>query len=231
MRKIKIVITILSALLIFNIANIIAFAATNAAGDNYKICAALPMYKNYTYYKTSSTPSIDTAIQNAMNTWNNASLQANSGNRINFFSLASGTKTCDINDSYNTIGSLVSYYDIISAGGTATAIALNSRFTYNSGYIFFSDIMFNSNYSFGNGMSMQYYDYQGILTHELGHTLGLDDLYENSIELDVDTVNDLPVMYGSDTYGNASVNVTVLLRYIKQGDIDGLAEVIDRRGF
>lgn len=230
MKKIKLLIVLLFVVFLFNSVGIIAYASTS--GNNYILQEVLPRFSRYTYYTTASTPDIDSAIQSAMTAWNEATAEANGGTEITFFMLGSTTKELDVQDTVNTIGSMVSYSDIISSGGTATTIALNSMYINSTAYIYYSDIMFNSSYSFGNGMSQQYYDYQGILTHELGHTWGLADLYESSDELSFSTINDLPVMYGSVVHSSFSgVNLSIYKRYIKDGDIAGIAEVISLRNF
>lgn len=222
----------LFGLFVINCFEIAAYAAESDVGSNYIIQSAIPYYSSYTYYKTSTTPDIDSAIQNAMSAWNQAAAEAKGESEMVFFKLGSGTKTFDIHDNINTIGSMLSYNEIINIGGTANTIAINSMYTGGSGYIYYTDIAFNSNYSFGNGMSTQYYDYQGILTHELGHTLGLDDLYEDSVELDYNTINDLPVMFGSTEHSDFSgVNLSVMKRYIKDGDIAGITVIFELRGF
>jgi len=105
------------------------------------------------------------AIQAAMETWTYVTTS-------DFSFLYGGTtsKNAEINDNIN----------VISFGqmGTDGTLAENS-FWYNphTGELLESDIKFNTNYAWATDGSPHAYDLQGVLTHELGHALSLDDLY------------------------------------------------------
>lgn len=73
MKRRKLLTLLLCTILIFYVASIIE-AVNSPNGCNYIVDNAhLPAYNSYTYYKTSSTPSAaDTAISNAISTWNGA---------------------------------------------------------------------------------------------------------------------------------------------------------------
>lgn len=226
MKKIKGIFVLLSFVLFFNISCIIALAAISCPDNcNYLISDyCLPQYSSYTYYKTSSTPSTASgAIENAMSAWNAVDSSMT-------LSVKSITKPFDTTDSYNTIGTVLSQDDFAIVAGTYTAVAVNSLRMSNS-KIINSDIALCGYYAFGNGQSNNYYDYQGIFTHELGHTWGLMDIYESSAQFNASNVNELPAMYGSVTYSGFSSNVTVFLRYLKTGDKNGLGVVKSVRGF
>ena len=81
------------------------------------------------------------------------------------------------------------------------------------------DILFNDNYLWGNAdpdndgnaENTGVMDLQNIATHELGHGIGLDDLYEDVCYMET--------MYGYSDYGE------VIKRDLNTGDIAGLHEL------
>ena len=81
------------------------------------------------------------------------------------------------------------------------------------------DILFNDNYLWGNADpdndgiadNISVMDLQNIATHELGHGIGLDDLYEDVCYMET--------MYGYSDYGE------VIKRDLNTGDIAGLQEL------
>jgi len=93
-------------------------------------------------------------------------------------------------------------------------LAQNNVWYYTStGYISDSDVKFNtSNYTWGTTGSESVYDVQNIATHEFGHSLALDDLYNSAdsektmygygskgetkkISLDTDDINGIAYLY------------------------------------
>jgi hypothetical protein len=134
------------------------------SGGGAEIKWAIP---NATYFvNPSGGPSNSlTKIQAAARTWTDVGSSA-------FVFVYGGTTTSTsygVNDRKNTItfGFL---------GGEALA---QNTFWYNtgSGEILDSDIRFNSDYLWNTSGSSSGYDVQNACTHELGHSLSLDDLY------------------------------------------------------
>lgn len=109
--------------------------------------------------------------------------------------------------------------DEISFGlySDSNTIAVTRIWGYFSGkptarYIAEFDILFNTNYTWGNAeLDSSLMDFQNIATHELGHTLGLDDIYTNSCN----TVT----MYGYSFEGD------VEKRSLENPDILGLSDL------
>jgi len=225
MRK-KVFVVILSLLLVINIGTIISYAEIIGDADcNYIInTEELPAYNSYTYYKTTYVPSTcNNAITGAIGTWNavDSSMQ---------FFLDNEVKTgFDTTDDISTIGSMVYEDDFEVISGSYTSVACNSM-QLIAGQIVASDIFFNDYYSFGNGQG-NYNDYQGILTHELGHTWGLKDIYEHSVQFSASNVNELPTMFGNIEYSGFSTNVSVFFRGLTEGDKNGLLRVKEKRNF
>lgn len=221
MKKKQLLTLILCTIFTLNVTTIIS----HASGNRYVINSAhLPAYNSYTYYKTGVTPAnANTAISNAIGTWNAeiSSMQ---------FYLGSGTQSLNTSDSYNTVGSLLTADEFATVMGSYTYVAAN-RFDFDAyDRIKYSDIALNGSYSFNNGQYGSINDYQGIITHELGHTWGLGDVYESS-EITFSSVNDLPTMFGNTYYSGYSGNVTIFLRDLKPDDINGLNAVKNLRGF
>lgn len=74
------------------------------------------------------------------------------------------------------------------------------------------DILFNEYYAWGDGeANPDLMDLQNITTHELGHSAGMDDLYETSCNLET--------MYGWSTKGET------IKRDLNTGDIKGIQEL------
>jgi hypothetical protein len=112
-------------------------------------------------------------------------------------------------------------FAVYGAGG---ALAMNALVLNSSGYSIESDIALNSMYTYGNGYSQSYNDYQGIFTHELGHTFGLGDLYTWTNPIQV-----IPTMYGSNI--NSGTLISYYLRTLEDDDKAGKAQVASIRGF
>lgn len=225
--KIKKTTTVLLFFITFNILSVMTMAAVSCpAGCNYLYSDdLLPYYKSYTFFHTSNTPNdISNSIENAIDTWNTV-------DKTMQLSLDTSKKvTLNVKDTYNTIGSMLSSDAFAVCTGSYTSVAANVMYT-DDKYIYYSDIILNKGYTFGNGQSNSFSDYQGILTHELGHVWGLSDLYEDTVQLKVSSVSSLPVMYGNINHSSSSINVSVFLRYLKEGDKNGLKAIKKDRGF
>lgn len=200
---------------------VLFFSITDTA--NAYIVENLPQYSNYNYYIASSCPtSALSAVSSAINTWNvpYPSLK---------FTLVSTSKSSysfSYGDKVNTIGSSLSNSVFAQLGGSG-AIAVN-LLSISSGRIYESDIAFNNMHTYGNGngnsSSPVYYDYQGVFTHELGHTFALGDVYTTNV-----SINDLPTMYGYNEYNG--IITYYYFRTLSADDVSGKAKVISLRGF
>lgn len=112
---------------------------------------------------------VTTAISNAIETWDVATLRDLSNPYTIDYSATWG-----VNDGKNSIvfGRYISP-GVIAVTGTWTNDA--------TGEIVDSDILFNLNFKWGDAtIKPQVMDLQNIATHELGHTIGLDDIYSSS---------------------------------------------------
>lgn len=222
MKTRKLMMILLCAILIFNVTSIIA----HATGINYIVnMEHLPAERNYVFYKTTLTPSnANTAITNAAATWNSEyyTMQLYYG---------SATKSLDTDDNYNTVGTLLTADSFAAVMGSYTYIAANYLKYDDNDRIKYFDIALNGSYSFNNGQYSSIYDYQGIITHELGHVWGLSDVYENSEVFSVSNVNELPTMFGEVNYSGYSGNISIFLRDLQTADVNGLAAVKELCGY
>lgn len=149
----------------------------------------------WTYHlNTGSAPSLvgasgmASAASNAFNAWS-ATAVGGSGN-VNFFK---GSNT-------NTNRANYDGQNIISWGRTSgSALAVTYTWYNTSTHVVAEeDTIFNSKFSWAwsnqeNCAYQGYYDAQNILTHELGHWMGLDDKYDSSF------INNTMYGYGSPT--------------------------------
>ena len=138
------------------------------------------------------------AIKSAMQTWTDVDISS--------FAFIYGGSTSStaygINDGINivTFGSM-------GANGT---LAVNACwYSVSSGYILDSDIKFNTSYTWAVNGSVNAYDVQNVGTHEHGHSLCLDDLY--------DTADSEKTMYGYVSRGEISK------RTLDPDDIEGIS--------
>ena len=180
----------------------------------------LPNYSSYSYFIASSCPTgAVNAVINSFTPWNATTPSMT----VTLASTSKSGFSFGIGNGINTIGSLLTNNDFAVYGGSG-AIAMNVKALNSSGYIIESDIAINNIYTYGNGNSQSYYDYQGVFTHELGHTFGLGDIYTWS-----DPIQVIPTMYGLDKY---SGTVTYYyLRTLEEDDKAGKAQVASLRGF
>ena len=137
------------------------------------------------------------AIQASMQTWTDVV--------TSYFTFTYGGTTtstsCGTNDGANIV--------CFAPMGLTGTLAVNS-FWYDtsSGQMIDSDIKFNTDYTWATDGSPNAYDVQNVGTHELGHSLSLDDLY-NAIDSE-------KTMYGYVSAGE------IKKRTLDQDDIDGI---------
>ena len=151
-----------------------------------------------TYFiNTSGGPSGTlSAIQSAMQTWTSVATSS-----FEFIYGGDASSSCGIRDGVNGVcfGSM---------GSTGTLAKGSIWYDLDTGQILETDIKFNTDYNFKTDGSADAYDVQNIATHELGHSLGLADLYGSS---DSDKT-----MYGYAAQGETKK------RTLSQDDMDGI---------
>lgn len=192
---------------------------TNLSIVNAYDIGSLPKYKDYYYQISIDCPdNAINAVINSFTPWQSIATGLN-------VRLASNSKSSfyyNRGDGVNTIGSVISNARFEAMGGYG-ANAVNSKQT-SDGMIIESDIAINESSAWGNGNSTSYHDYQGIFTHELGHTFGLLDIvnWNNVAGL-------VPTMYGYSYL--SSQPVSYYLRTLEEDDKAGKIEVARLRGF
>jgi hypothetical protein len=155
-----------------------------------------------TYYiNTSGGPYGSlSSTQEAMQTWTNVTTSC-----FNFvFGGTTTTMAFGINDGRNiiTFGRL----EDVETG----TVGLNHMWYYvSSGQLIDCDIRFNTDYTWSTTGSVNAFDVQNIATHELGHTLSLEDLYGSA--------DSAKTMYGHASSGETKK------RTLHQDDIDGIS--------
>lgn len=138
------------------------------------------------------------AINTSMDTWSNVST-------ADFDFVNSGSTTSK--DHGNGDGVSIICFDNMGDNGV---LGLNTMwYDPETGEIVDSDIGINTAYAWSTTGEVDKYDLQSVVTHELGHSLFLDDLYSAT---DVDKT-----MYG---YGDTGETHT---RSLHQDDIDGIS--------
>lgn len=183
----------------------------------------IPKYTSYTFhlgsgYANAAIPAIRSAIA-AMNNNSRFSLTYNET-----------VKLAEIADGVCTIGSELDNgtMEILCGDGTYMGTVLSRG---KAGKIKEVDIFVNAACGWVHSTSTSAYDYQGAFTHELGHALGLLDMYHyahNDYEDYVrfqkwfTTDESLPTMYGFATYKDSKKIVYPYLRTLESGDCNGL---------
>lgn len=139
------------------------------------------------------------AIQAAAQTWSDVS--------TSFFIFVYGGTTSSSSYGINDGINIVSFGPL--AAGT---LGLNNVwYNPNSGAIYDSDIRFNTIYLWGVDGTSGVLDVQNVATHEFGHSLYLNDLY--------DITDTEKTMYGYSSYGQT------IKRTLHQDDIDGISYI------
>jgi YVTN family beta-propeller protein len=133
----------------------------------------------------------ESAVQAAAQTWNSVS-------GVDFDFNYDGL-TEILNPAYDGLNTVL-WSDLGSEGPIAT-----TSYWYDQSYNLLEfDLEFNNNYPWSTSLSGEAYDIQTIATHELGHALGLSDLYG-----DESTPNDKgKVMYGRGAIGENKRDLT-----------------------
>lgn len=187
----------------------------------------IPKYTSYTFhlgsgYVNTAIPAIRSAIA-AMNNNSRFSLTYNEA-----------VKPAETEDGVCTIGSELDNYAILALCGTSNACMVTMCTRGSAGKIKETDIFVNNAFGWAHSTSTSVYDYQGAFTHELGHALGLLDMYHyahNDYEDYVrfqkwfTTDESLPTMYGVATYKDSKKIVYPYLRTLESGDCNGLEYV------
>ena len=167
------------------------------------------------------------AIQAAIATMNN--------NTPFDITLSFATKPAVQYDYYNTIGAEINNATMEGMyGDNINMIAVYTRAS--DSRLIATDIIVNSDSNWTNTVSSTRKDYQGGFTHELGHALGLLDLYHIRLPSDgsewykdyanfanwFTTDESLPTMYGFAVHDSDDKYVYYYLRSLESGDINGL---------
>jgi hypothetical protein len=182
----------------------IHYAKSEAKGKPPKstTCYSLAGWKwsgPVTYTVQPDKPNLISAIASADSVWDYET------SRDLFTYPSGGTFPWGVRDYTNS----VSFGDYPSSGVIAVTTTWYNRFTKNAVE---SDILFDTDFTWGDAISdSSVMDLQNIATHEIGHTLGLNDLYTASCS---------PVtMYGYSWNGDTTK------RTLDSPDITGLQKV------
>jgi hypothetical protein len=143
------------------------------------------------------------AIASSIQTWDDATSKKLFGEMTTSSSADWDSQSPDLINEY----SLGSYSDqnVIAV----TAVWTGQRIEKNMKEIIDYDVLFNSYYPWGNAdVNSSVMDLQNIATHETGHGLGLDDVYQN--------ICSAVTMYGYSNYGETQK------RTLEPPDVKGL---------
>jgi hypothetical protein len=167
---------------------------------------------SYSYHSTLNSFQ-RAAINSARTTWNDAA-----GNITISVNSTDTTGTVVVGDTNNTVAVL----DYSSLGYSITSNACTPLVLNSNGKIINFDVLFNSLKSWTSD-STTGLDFQGIATHELGHTLGLNEVYGLGYYNSTSTV---PTMYAYSSCiigGPSGIDqaVSYYFRTLTQDDISG----------
>jgi len=187
---------------------------------------ALPMdYINNYYIARTCSSSAFYPILNAVNAWNSAPPTKFRFNLVN--GPVNSNYNGSVGDGISTIGQPISDSELVSLGYYSSVAVNFLTGTVNGPYflVYESDIVYNTSAIFGIGDSVNFFDWQGVFTHELGHSIGLNDIYSYS-----GGISNLPTMWYTDTYQQYN-NVSYHLRSLTTDDMNGKAAVALIRDF
>jgi hypothetical protein len=138
------------------------------------------------------------AIISAMDTWTNV-------NTSIFTFSYEGTSSIpnQKSDGKNVVG-----FTSFTSSGIPLSLGMSYIWYYPSGEIIETDIFLNTDYPLATDMSLNSFDVQNMVTHELGHSLCLEDLYSVS--------DSEKTMYGLMSKGETKK------RTLDQDDINGI---------
>jgi len=144
------------------------------------------------------------AFKSAATTWDNATSKTLFNNSLTGCRFTS-TSTYGVRDDKNTI--------VFGSYSDPRVIAVTSIwYSQTTGLIYEFDMLYNSAFAWGNAASSTaLMDLQNIATHELGHAIGLDDMYNSAC--------DQVTMYGYSSEGD------LLRRTLATPDITGLQKL------
>jgi len=148
--------------------------------NNLVVAGAVSSLSGKTVFTAGSNPAV--AVERAMATWNSVG-SAN----IHFNGLQSTTAGYSPSDCQNTISMAGSASDLSVLGGTTGVLATTitnyitgsgvicgATSALPAGSIIDADILINPNYAFSTDGTPSTTDLQAVLTHELGHALGMN---------------------------------------------------------
>ncbi len=198
--------------LIICVVTILAITSVIYPSFAYRVGLHLPGRTTYVYTAHSSlNSSMITAVRAAATTWNST----NDGLYLNYGFGSTGTISWT--DSRNDIFSANFQQIGLPSSAIGATIFLQGDFeTF--------DLGINSVHSYGTGSGESYFDLQGLFTHELGHVWGLLDLFLSSPEVLGKTRNNVPTMYGMNSFDGTN-NIYYYLRTLESDDIAGKAYI------
>jgi hypothetical protein len=137
----------------------------------------------YTIAGDGILPPLKDPVVKACNEWDDKTA------RLLFTAPETGTYPWGVRDYKNS----VSYGDYATDGVIAVTMTWYSRVTRTAVE---SDILFDTDFTWSTSVPTNVMDVQNIATHEIGHTLGLDDLYTTSCSA--------VTMFGYSGYGDTA---------------------------